>query len=165
MARIIGTGFILFVFTLCKLHGQTVNWAKPDTILHGSVQATYHDTTDNSIYVGGTFSRVTADTIVGIARYQNGHWFSMGDGLDWYKSFPWDSNINPNPVRSIIKYKDTIYITGGFTHTNGKILNGIAKWNGTTWINIGTGLNDGFNNSGSGAKFKIFNNELYLSVK
>lgn len=144
------------------MQGQTANWKKADSLLKNSVQTIYHDTTDNSIYVGGYCHRIGNDTIVGIGRFRNGQWYRMGNGVDWLRSFPWDPNTIPNPVRSIIKYKDTIYITGSFSHTDGKPLNGIAKWNGTEWKPIGSGLKDKYNLSGGGTKFKIFNNELYI---
>ncbi len=134
--------------------------------MRAAPHALYFDSVSNSLFVGGQYKRVfNGDTIVGIGQYKNGQWFRMGDGVDWLKSFPWCTNCIPNPVNSIIRYKDTIYITGMFLTSGNYTVNGIAKWNGTKWLPLKTGLKDSDVGPGSGIgyKFKIYNNDLYLT--
>ena len=150
--------FIILIFS--SYLGFSQNWIWADTIVDNAVTAFYADTSDNSFYIGGRYKRLAGvDTIVSIGKYKNGQWTRMGDGVDWPKSIPWCASCVPNPVRSIIKYKDTIYITGEFSYSGNTTLNGIAKWDGSKWKNIGTGLKVSIGGWGAGNKFKIFNNE------
>lgn len=144
------------------------NWQVLDTNLRGAPHSLYFDTVSNSMLVGGQFYRCyNSDTIVGIGQFKNGQWQKLGDGVDWNKEMPLCSSCLPNPVNSIIRYKDTIYITGEFSwtgksYTNGTKLNGIAKWNGSNWVPLRNGLKDNLGANGIGYKFKIYNNTLYL---
>jgi hypothetical protein len=39
-------------------------------------------------------------------------------------------------------YNGELYIGGDFTNAGGIVVSNIAKWNGTTWSALGTGVND-----------------------
>ncbi len=40
-------------------------------------------------------------------------------------------------------YNVELYVTGGFDSAGGIAVNNIAKWNGSSWSAVGTGLNQG----------------------
>ena len=144
-----------------SLRAQYVNWQYVDTILSGSVNAIYYDSTDNSTYLGGFYYRIDTDTIWGIGKYQNGQWYRMGNGINWDRSIPFCSSCWPNPVKDIIKYHDTLYITGEISFSGNTALNGISWWDGNNWQPVigNTGSNGMY---GYGEKFEIYNDELYI---
>lgn len=164
MRKIIFT-YLLVIAILQNLFCQTANWMKFDSLLKGAVNSMFYDSIDHAYYFGGRFYGIESDTIYGIGKYKNGTWQRLGEGVDWNKSSPFDPNTIANPVTDIIKYNDTIYIIGSFSFSGQNILNGIAKWNGSDWVSIGQGLEfyeNGNYSSGSGKKFRIINNELYV---
>lgn len=69
-----------------------------------------------------------------IKRAASGSWSSLGTGL------------SAGVVNDVIAGPDgSVYITGSFTTVNGVSASNIAKWNGTTFVAMGTGLNsDGY---------------------
>lgn len=153
---------ILIYFFTANVNAQ--NWQSIDTFSVGACTAAYYDSTTNSLFVGGQYVRIEGtDTIYGIGQYKDGQWIQMGAGVDWMNGQPFCSSCIPNPVNSIIRFQDTIYITGSFLYSNNTYLNGIAKWDGSSWKPIGRGLRDSFGSPALGYKFKIYNNELYLS--
>lgn len=161
---------VKYIIILCFFYGifYSQNWSTLDTNLRGAPHSLFYDSITNSMLVGGQFYRVfNNDTIVGIGFYKNNQWYRMGDGVDWNKQSPFCFSCLPNPVNSIIRFNDTIYITGAFSWTGigttTTQLNGIAKWDGIKWCPIGNGLQINLGGNGVGYKFKIYNNELYLA--
>lgn len=59
-------------------------------------------------------------------------------------------------VNSIIRYQSNLIITGQFTSIMGVPANNIAKWNGTSWSALGSGL------SSQGREMEVYNNDLYV---
>ena len=59
-------------------------------------------------------------------------------------------------VRNIIRYQSNLYFCGQFTSIGGVSANHIAKWDGTTFQPLGTGLNFQSN------CLAVYNNELYV---
>ncbi|MFZ2655501.1 MAG: hypothetical protein WAX69_11285, partial [Victivallales bacterium] len=57
----------------------------------------------------------------------NSSWISMG------------SNTN-GAVNALAFYSDEIYAGGDFTEIGGETANYVAKWDGTTWSALGTGM-------------------------
>ena len=60
-------------------------------------------------------------------------------------SQPWISATpfpDPNDyVNSILNYNGELYIGGDFTQVGGLVASKVAKWNGTNWSTLGSGLN------------------------
>lgn len=110
------------VVNVYNIKAQFVNWQYIDTLITNNVHAIFHDTTDNSTYIGGPYYRIDTDTIWGIGKYKNGQWYRMGNGVDWLRTMPFCAACTPNPVKDIIKYNDTLYITGQFGFSGNTIL-------------------------------------------
>ncbi len=62
-------------------------------------------------------------------------------------------------VADIAEYNGDLYITGGFEEIGGVTVNHIARWNGTAWGPVGTGLTD----YGYGTCMAVYNGELYVA--
>ncbi|MFN8166118.1 MAG: T9SS type A sorting domain-containing protein [Bacteroidia bacterium] len=93
----------------------------------------YHDT----IFVCGEFSRVNTDTINGIAKWNGINWENVGGGLAGGMS-PYPGLRYPHQLQV---YNGELYVIGNFTTAGGITVNGIAKWNGSSWSAVGSGFN------------------------
>lgn len=66
----------------------------------------------------------------------------------------------------LIKYNNELYVIGDFNRVDVDTINGIAKWNGTNWVSLGSGLQQGlppYNNLLYPHQFLNFNNQLVVS--
>jgi len=80
----------------------------------------------NKIIIGGWFNAIGTNTsIKNIAQWDSNQWQSMGNGLN---GTVWNLRVIDNEL----------YATGTFdSNYNGTIVaNGVAKWNGTDWVNV-----------------------------
>lgn len=78
-------------------------------------------------------------------------WSAVGIGID--------SNVNALTI-----YNGNLYAAGSFHLAGGITVNSIAKWNGTTWSALGTGIKK-FNNlyPGDINALAVYNGELYAA--
>jgi trimeric autotransporter adhesin len=88
----------------------------------------------HSIYVGGVFATAGGVDAANIARWHNGAWHSLGSGVNDFCSalciFD-DGAPGGGPA---------LYAGGPFTEAGGVSANRIARWNGSAWSAIGSGL-------------------------
>lgn len=111
------------------------------------VNALYRKGTD--IYIGGGF-----DTIAGQKCSSLGKW----DGTNFIP-FILPVSADPN-IEDIIEFQNEIYISGNFDGgSSSNPYNRILKFNGSSWITVGGGINGGI---GEVRTMKIYNNELYV---
>jgi hypothetical protein len=94
---------------------------------------------DGTLYVGGDFSSINGTNEISsrLIQYSSpGSWSNVG------------SEDITNSVRSLAISKTTgdLYVGGTFTTIGALTVNRIARWNGSTWSALGTGL--GGTNSG-----------------
>lgn len=90
-----------------------------------------------SLYFGGSFASAGGVPARRVARWDGEHWHPLGEGT-------WDLFIDE--VYVIEPYNGEIVIGGLFSHVNGH--NGvnasnIARWNGTSWAALGSGVSGG----------------------
>ena len=88
---------------------------------------------DGQVYAGGFFAEAGTVTVNHIARWDGSQWQPLGSGL-----------IDSSPSVNALAFdaQGNLYATGRFSWRgdNTAISPGIAKWNGSTWSGIGTGL-------------------------
>ena len=87
------------------------------------------------VYVAGGFTSIGGVTVNGVARWNGSSWFPVGNGIPsntGQPSFPRLAVSGPNLIAF-----------GAFTVATGGPADRIAKWNGTTWLPFGSGLNGG----------------------
>jgi hypothetical protein len=149
---------ILLLFICTELSAQ--HWA-PIGNFNNGVESLFSDSATNSLYIGGGFTQFNADTVFGICKWDGQNMSTMSCGCEW-DCITSTNQSNVNGALSIAKFNNEIYITGYFTKAGNTIVHGIAKWNGTNWIAIGTGLKDSIGGYGHGNRFELINNELYL---
>ncbi len=100
----------------------------------GSVSAAVVDGAGN-LYIGGYFT-VAGDVIANnIARWNGSSWSPLGSGL---------SGGDPDTrVYALAVSGSDVYAGGNFTTAGGSPADYIAKWNGSSWSALGSGLSGG----------------------
>jgi len=86
----------------------------------------------DDIYVSGGFTTINGVTVNRIAKYNNGTWTPLGNGLP----SPGGSGIGGT---RLITLGNELISIGDFTLATGGPANRIARWNGTAWTGFGTG--------------------------
>lgn len=107
---------------------------------------------ENNIIACGEFDRVGTKTISGIMQWNGIEWEAMGSGLS--------GSLNSSPVmypHDMCVFETDLIVGGNFLQAGGVTVNGIARWDGVQWQNLG----DGFNGTVYGVC--EFNGELYAS--
>jgi trimeric autotransporter adhesin len=86
----------------------------------------------NDIYVGGDWRSIAGTNIAALARYDGTNWSSVGTGIS--------NSIGDVIVADIHSNTNGLFIGGSFNRAGGVNATNIAKWNGTNWQAVGTGL-------------------------
>mgnify|MGYP001568276384 FL=1 len=92
----------------------------------------------NDLYIGGTFAFFPVSNGIAkcIVRYNGSTVDNMQGGVDGF----------PLSVRCMAVYKGDLYVAGEFLQAGGVMgYNNIARWDGSIWQMLGTGLNGGVN--------------------
>ena len=110
--------------------GQYGSWA--------SAIASYDSGTGAELYVGGKFNGSHTLVSPGIIRCDGSSWQSVGGGLDVPQ---WDT-----PYAELMTVYDgghgpELIVAGPFGTAGGLSIPFLAKWNGTTWSSLGSGVN------------------------
>lgn len=87
------------------------------------------------LVVGGLFSRAGDLSTQGIASFDGVRWRALDGGMG-----PRVRLGHGSEVRALIKYRGELIATGGFDTAGGVQVNKIARWNGTRWAPLGSGL-------------------------
>ena len=116
----------------------------------GTVKVLYTDTINNILYAGGKFNLVGGKKCWGIAKWNGLEWDSLGIGIS--------ENGFVQNVTDIVSFNNEIIICGPFQSCGGKVIQGIARWDGTDWFSIGGSVDSAWE---SVQRLEVYNNELY----
>jgi len=90
-----------------------------------------------ALYAGGSFTTAGGVAANNIARWNGSSWSALGSGMS-------GANLR---VSALVVYDDgggpALYAGGSFTTAGGVAANNIAKWNGSSWSALGSGLSGG----------------------
>ncbi len=142
-------------FTQANIGGSVVNanriarwngsgWAALGSAGGNGVSETVNTMTvlNGQLYVGGAFTQANVDGPVvpanRIARWNGSHWSSLagggGDGVN-------------GTVRALMAVAGELYVAGSFTQAQSGVsvieANNVARWNGSHWSSLGTGIANG----------------------
>jgi len=96
--------------------------------------AVFDDGTGSALYAGGDFSTAGGVAASNIAKWDGSSWSPLGSGVAG----------GPGGVYNLHVYDDgsgpALYVGGWFETAGGITANGIAKWDGTSWTTVGTGV-------------------------
>src|SRR5438105_7719903 len=115
---------------------QDQNWASFTNALRGgggpSLLANALAASGTNVYVGGSFTTAGGASANRIARWDGLHWSALGTG---------SSNGMDLPVLAIaLSPAGVLYAGGTFSQAGGVNASRIAKWDGTNWSALGSGL-------------------------
>jgi hypothetical protein len=107
-----------------------------------------------ALFVGGAFHYFGAQASRGVAVWSSGAWWSLGSGLD-------------GTVTSLCAFDDgaglALYAGGSFASGDpGQVADRLAKWNGTAWLPLGSGL-DGTPNALAAFQDASYGKGLYAA--
>ncbi len=89
---------------------------------------------ETNVYVGGGFLTAFGIAANGIARWDGQTAYPLGSGA---------SNGVDAAVQAIARTPDgSLYVGGPLRRAGSVVANGIARWDGTNWSALGTGMND-----------------------
>jgi hypothetical protein len=134
----------LSVSNLAKWNGAT--WSPVGGNVNGNVTTMQFQGDD--LYIGGNFTSVGGITASNVAKWNGANWSALGSGA---KAAP-----NSVPVTCLGVIGTDVYIGGNFTNAGGVPALRIAKWNGSAWSALGTGLNSTPN------RMRVYGNSLYI---
>lgn len=104
---------------------------------NGSIGAVYALLPVGSgLYVGGFFSTAGGITVNHVAHWDGTTWSGLGAGTSPV------SGAATGYIRALAQVGTSLYVGGNFTGAGGLLVNYIARWDGSTWSALGTGLNN-----------------------
>lgn len=95
--------------------------------------------TGGSLYTGGSFSRSNTTALSNIARYSSSSWSA------WHPGALANLKGVSGKINAIAIDGTNVYIGGQFNTVYNIIANNLARWNGTTWSSVGSGVSGGMN--------------------
>jgi hypothetical protein len=147
-----------YYFATATARGGSANWiAKWDgsswAALGGGVDnivnalAEHDDGRGPALYVGGAFTTAGGVAVNGIARWDGSRWTALGGGVrGTYAS-----------VAALAVYDDgrgpALYAGGTFTSAGGVAVDNIARWDGSSWSPLGSGVGGNFSSVAALAVF------------
>jgi hypothetical protein len=108
----------------------------------------------NVLYACGKFTKFGNTTCNYVAKFDGLSWQPVGD----FSQFETNAQ-GPAQINAIEIYKNEIYV-GGLFDDSGNTTRNIAKFDGTNWVNVGSGIQQGGINSINA--LEEFNGELYI---
>lgn len=117
---------------VAKWNGTT--WSTLGSGMSGDTRALVFGT-DGTLYATGYFGVAGGQVVNRIAKWNGSAWSSLNNGFQGYQGLSLDGRA------LAVDEVGNIYVGGTFTTAFGVTVNRIAKWDGTNWSNITTGLN------------------------
>ncbi|GAA5526343.1 hypothetical protein [Herpetosiphon gulosus] len=142
--------------SIARWNIATQQWSALATNVNGSVDAVVvvPDSNGDIVYVGGSFTNIDGVSANRVARWTNGTWSALADGVAGTNAQVFALSFNPSNTAQIVA-------GGVFTSANGLVANNIALWDGNAWQSLGTGANNGVNGR---VRFVDFRNSNFVVV-
>lgn len=110
---------------------------------------------NGQLYFGGQFDRAGTGVHDNVASWDGAQCNALGTGirLSWGDA----------EVRALAVYDNSLYAAGVFDSANGQPVASIARWDGTAWFPVSTGLTNSLNGTiGIGHALHVHNGRLYV---
>jgi len=130
------------------------NWTGLGSGANGSVEALA--VVGANLYAGGQFSSVGGISALRIARWDGSSWSALG-AITNVKAGCVGACFDDGAVFALGAVGNDLYVGGRFVWAGGAFATNIAKWDGTNWSALGTGL-DGYPRAMAAA-----NNGIYVA--
>jgi hypothetical protein len=121
--------------------------------LNGTVNAILVDGSD--IYVGGSFTTAGGATARAVARWNGSSWSALGEGM---------FHTSTANVSGLAKLGGHLYACGVFTNAGGNVITrNIARWDGTKWESLGSGIgNEATPGASRATALAVRGNDLFV---
>lgn len=106
-------------------------WSALGSGLDGAVLSLACDG-DGNLYAGGAFTKAGGGSCKKVAKWDGVTWSSLGSGVDSTSGYVWSLLYD--------QLEGCLYAGGGFTKMGGKNCSKVAKWNGKSWSELGSGV-------------------------
>ena len=93
----------------------------------------------SDLYAGGSFTTAGGAAATNIAKWNGSSWSALGSGI----SAPTGDPYYGGSVHTLAVSGSDLYAGGYFTTAGGVAASNIAKWNGSSWSALGSGMNGG----------------------
>jgi len=107
-----------------------------------------------NLYAGGDFTNAGGVAVNHVAKWDGSTWSPLGSGIGG--PYPWIVHIEALAVDGT-----NLYAGGDFTTAGGVAANNIAKWDGSTWSALGSGMAGGAGTAPTVAALAVSGTNLY----
>ena len=87
----------------------------------------------SDVYAGGSFTTAGGSPANCIAKWNGSSWSALGSGIG-------STDYGSPYVSALVMLGSDLYAGGSFTNAGGNAANYIAKWDGTSWSALGSGM-------------------------
>lgn len=99
----------------------------------GTIYAMVRDPVSGVIYVGGQFRVIGGVAAENVAKWNGTTWTNLAEGIPWFSQ---------RVVYALeLDSAGNLYAGGTFPIAGNRSASNVARWNGTTWTNLGDGIN------------------------
>ena len=109
-------------------------WTNLGSGMNSDVWCLAYDGTN--LYAGGTFTNAGEVAANCVAKWNGFTWTNLGSGVTGT-----DTYTSASSVSDLVYDGTNLYACGVFTNAGGVAANRVAKWNGNSWTNLGSGMN------------------------
>ncbi len=124
----VGTGFTSGMMGECMVHSLCVY--------------------NGNLYAGGMFEHGGAMNMSNIGMWNGSSWNTIGN--------IGGAMMGDNAVSAMCVYYNRLFVGGNFSSCGSRQASNLGVWDGSSWSNIGTGMNGEVNT------ITVYNNELYI---
>lgn len=136
------------VVNIAQWDGST--WSAIGSGINGSVNSLL--SFNGELIAGGVFTTAGSVTVNNITKWNGSSWVSLGSGVNLI-------NGTSQGVGALANYNNELVAGGRFNNAGGVAVNFIAKWNGSSWSDLGGGLTGSYEGVYS---LLVRNNVLYV---
>ena len=104
---------------------------------------------NNNLIITGGFTDVNGIPFNNIAQFDRTTWTTFSTGAGYPGGYSFD-------VQPVINYNNSMYVGGYMSNAGPVSVNGIARWDGTSWMGVGSGHN------GVIGSMAVYHDELYV---
>ena len=115
----------------------------------------------NDLYAGGWFTNAGGVAANCIAKWDGSSWSALGSGISGVVDYDTSHHSNQPYVYALAVAGSDLYVSGNFAKAGGVSATIIAKWNGSRWSALGSGIGRTDGNSAIVYALAVSGSDLY----